>query len=67
MVFSGYNTPQPLPKTTSTFGVPTPNYSPTPGQSADYRTIMSLTLPRTGAPLPCPPFLSGLCGHPGGP
>ena len=63
MVFSGYNTPQPLPPTKKTFGVPTPNYAPTPGQTADYRTIMNLILTRTGAPLPCPPILADVCAQ----
>jgi len=57
LVFSGYNTPQPLPATTKSFGLPIANYLPTVAQPADYRTIMRVTLSRTGAPFPgAPPF-----------
>ncbi|WP_322769577.1 hypothetical protein [Frankia sp. Cr1] len=44
LVFSGYNTPQPLPSTSKIFGLPTPNYAPVATQADDYRTILTVTL-----------------------
>ncbi|WP_322748993.1 MULTISPECIES: hypothetical protein [unclassified Frankia] len=44
LVFSGYNTPQPLPSTSKIFGLPTPNYAPVVTQADDYRTILTVTL-----------------------
>ncbi len=61
LVFSGYNTPQPLPSTKKSFGLPTANYAPTASQPADYRTIMRVTLNRTGAPFPGALSFDTLC------
>jgi hypothetical protein len=61
LIFSGYNTPQPLPATTKSFGVPVANYSPASTQTADYRALMVTTIRRTGAPRPCPLGLAGPC------
>jgi hypothetical protein len=52
LIFSGYNTPQPLPKVGVSLGVPVANYVPTAGQAADYRAIMKVTLTRGSAPKP---------------
>jgi hypothetical protein len=54
LIFSGYNTPQPLPKIGGSFGVPVANYVPTAGQAADYRAIMKVMLSRGSAPKPLP-------------
>jgi hypothetical protein len=61
LIFSGYNTPQPLPSTKKKFGVPVANYQPTVTQTADYRALMVTTIKRTGAPRPCPLGLADLC------
>jgi hypothetical protein len=54
LVFSGYNTPQPLPSTAAgaRFGVPMANCQPSAAQATDYRAIMVTTLTRGSAPRP---------------
>jgi hypothetical protein len=52
LIFSGYNTPQPLPATNASFGFPVANYTPVAGQAADYRALMIVTLQRGSAPKP---------------
>jgi hypothetical protein len=51
LIFSGYNTPQPLPATNARI-FPVANYTPVSGQAADYRANMTVTLQRGSAPNP---------------